>query len=201
MGEIARSTLTKYNTVRNKVAEYINQKYERDDLPVTSVSYDFLEDVHCFLVFEQKLTHNTAVTYIEFIEKIFRLAVKYHIINEKQKPPYFYRKREITSTDYLTIEEIDNLEELRGNPEVNNELLLLFLFSCYTGVTDTEIVHINTEDIVEGDSEEDLWLVGEGVEPWELRYVPLFVEVEDIIDMFTKKKSRSGFRIFISCRA
>jgi hypothetical protein len=187
-GEIARSTLTKYKTIRKKVAAYINMVHKRDDLPVKVIPPRFLKEFHCNLVFEQKITHNTAVTYIEMLQKIFRLAIDNDLIYKKDMPDYSYTKRKISSTDYLTIRELIRIEELRGNNDINRDFLLMFLFSCYTGVTETEINHINTEDIVEEESEEDLWLAAEGVERWEIRYVPLSIEAEDIIGMFERKR-------------
>jgi site-specific recombinase XerD len=191
-GEITKSTLTKNKTVRNKVEAYIKQAFKRDDLPVTVIPRNFLENFHNNLVFEQGITHNTAVTYIVMLEKVFRLAIKNQWIVDKQKPTYPYRKRKVSSTDYLTIEELDRLEELRSKPGINKEALLLFLFSCYTGVTLTEMMHLNTEDVIEEESEDDLWLAAEGVEHWEIRYVPVSIEAENIIGMFEKKRLLQG---------
>jgi len=187
-GEVTKSTLTKYKTIRKKVAAYINLVLDRDDLMLKMVSPRFLDDLHCSLIFEQKITHNTVVTYIEMLEKIFRIAIDDDLIRTNEKPVYFYKKRKISSRDYLTMNELTKIEQLRGNSDINRDVLLLFLFSCYTGVTDTEIMHINTEDIVEEDSEEDLWLAAEGIEHWEIRYVPLSIEAEDIILMFKRKR-------------
>jgi len=191
-GEVTKSTLTKYKTIRKKVAAYIDQTFEKDDLSFNKVHSSFLNDLHYNLVIEQNFTHNTAVTYIEMLEKIFRLAIRYRLIEESHKPNYQYRKRAVSSSDYLTIKELFNLEDLHFKSDRLNNIYKLFLFSCYTGVTDTEIMHINTEDIVEEDSEEDLWLAAEGVEHWEIRYVPLFIEAEDIIDRFDKRRAEQG---------
>ena len=184
--ELSKSTLTKYKTVRRRVAEFIEERFSKTDIKISDAPDSFYNDLHEFLVFENNINHNTAVTYIEMLGKIFRLAVDYDLIIKNQLPTYHYKKRKVPSSDYLSIRELNKLDQLTFDPGKYRETYLLFLFSCYTGVSHTEMKYLNTEDVVEEQDEEDLWLAGEGIEHWEIRYVPLCIEAEGIVDMFEK---------------
>jgi hypothetical protein len=180
--EKSKSTLTKFSTIREKVAKYIAEKYNQNDLAFSKINKSFCNDFHDFLTRNKKIAHNTAVTYVQMLGKIFRIAIQTKLINSD--PSFFYnqtKKKKIA--EYLSLKEVDAFQKAFQTNREQSLVKNLFLFSCFTGLSYEELKTISTDHIVEV-ADSTLWLFVSRSLSYGTRRIPILEETQEIIDIY-----------------
>ncbi len=72
--DFVKATLTKYNTVRSKTADYIRHKFKKHDIYLESIDYAFVTGFEMYLKTEAGIEHNTAMRYMKNLKKVVNLA-------------------------------------------------------------------------------------------------------------------------------
>lgn len=130
---LTKSTWTKYNTTKKHIINFLQWKYQIDNIDIRELKYEFITDFEFFLKAEKNISINTNAKYIKNIKKIIKECVakgwltKDPFLNYKvkhqdvNKPPLSAHELKVIEKKVLSINRLSIVKDL-------------FIFSCYTGV-------------------------------------------------------------------
>ena len=176
------TTLIRYETTLNHVAEFIKSKFKVEDIYLNSLNHEFIADLEHYLRTVRKCNNNTSVKYIKNFKKIVRVAIKNDWL--KRDPFFNYRasvkpvKREFLDTEEITLLEnkvfhIPRLEQVRD----------IFIFSCYTGLAYKDVQELSEDNIRSGIDGEK-WIFTERTKTSVKSNIPLLPKALQIIDKY-----------------
>ena len=140
------------NQIRNKNLKnkeyYTNalnvfMKFLKKDTDIMKITPAIIED------YARTITHlstHTQFAYISALKIILNDAIKQEIITKN--PVQIRIKREEPKTVFLTIEEIQRINQITD--KVNIQVRNAFLFSCFTGLRKSDIYNLTWDNIEEG---------------------------------------------------
>lgn len=152
---LAPGTMKNYYTTAGYLKEFVQQQYRRSDIYLSELDYGFITQLEHFLRkrvpedHQKKLENNGLMKHLERFHKIIRLAVKMSWLD---KDPFvmFQLKFEKTERGYLTIAELNKLENKKLSFERIAYVRDLFVFSCYTGLAYIDVMDLTEDNLVRG---------------------------------------------------
>ncbi|MCR9253711.1 MAG: site-specific integrase, partial [bacterium] len=125
---------------------------------------------------------NTAMKHIERLRKMINLAIK---IEWLDKDPFakFSPKFNRTKRGYLNEEELNNIINKEFKIERLQQVRDLFVFSCFTGLSYSEVYDLEPTHIVKG-IDGDTWIEGQRKKTGEFYAVPLLPHAHQIIEKY-----------------
>ena len=141
-----KATWTKYCTTKNHITEFLKWKYRISDINLKELNYEFVTDFEFYLKSEKSIDVNTNAKYIKNLKKIVTECVAKNWLD---KDPFMaYKvKRKQTERQYLTEAEIQAIEEKELEIERLVHIRDLFLFSCYTGLSYTDVYNLTPNNV------------------------------------------------------
>ncbi|EKF53958.1 integrase family protein [Galbibacter marinus] len=145
-GERSESTYYKYKIVYNHVAEFIKNRYHRDDMAFRELTCDFIREFDFFLRIDKECSHNTVWVYTMPLYRVAELAVKNGLIRKNPFEDYEISMKE-NDRSYLLKEQVEAL--LMHSPSKSYYELVkdLFVFSCFTGLSYIDIKQLKNTNI------------------------------------------------------
>lgn len=138
-----------YKTTLSYLEEFIKMQYNRKDIPLKDINYKFCERYFHFLTSEKPCNNNGANKHIQRLKKIINYALKMGYINANTVASYSVNFTPFNRSK-LTWEEINKLKKLKlDNPTLKN-VLQVFLFQCYTGLSYSDVKKINRNHLIVG---------------------------------------------------
>ncbi|MFD0795162.1 site-specific integrase [Mucilaginibacter litoreus] len=180
--DYVKATLTKYKTIRSKVAEYILHKYNRSDIYLDLLEYSFVTGFEKYLKIEAGIDHNTAMAYIKRLKRIISLAVHNHWIPYNPFAAFKCTTRKVTREE-LNPEELERLIDKNFAVKRLEEVRDCFLFSCYTGYAFVDASKLTSANIVIGNDGE-MWMKTNRTKTEIAANVPLLPQAIDIINKY-----------------
>jgi site-specific recombinase XerD len=157
-GDRSDGSMTKFLTVRKHLEEFIKNKYNKKDIDLKQLKFQFIENFDLFLRNEKSIKNNTTVKYIRASRKIVKGSIlKYGWLDKDPFTPYEGRLVEI-DTIYLTEEELHKIESKQFQSERLQVVKDIFVFCCYCGYAPadvTQLTALNLQRHVDG----QLWLM------------------------------------------
>ena len=142
-------TQKNYFTTHKYIFLFLKLKHKKSDMFLSELSYQFIIDFERFLRTQKSMGNNTVMKHIERLRKMVGLAFKMEWI---AKDPFInfeakYEKRERT---FLTLEELQAIENKTfGIPRL--QLIKdLFVFSCYTGLSYGDVMKLTNQNLCIG---------------------------------------------------
>ncbi|MBD1385414.1 site-specific integrase [Mucilaginibacter rigui] len=154
--DYVKATLTKYKTIRSKVAEYILQKYGKSDIYLDTLEYSFVTGFEKYLKIEAGIDHNTTMAYIKRLKRIISLAVHNNWIAYNPFSAFKCTTRKVTREE-LNPDELETLTNKQFAIKRLEEVRDCFLFSCYTGYAFVDASKLTAANIVIGNDGE-MWM-------------------------------------------
>lgn len=147
--EFSAGTAERYRTCKKHIADFIQKKYKKNDIPVQDVDHKFITDFEYYLKTTRKCAHNSAIKYITNFKKIIRIA---HANNWIDKDPFLHWKGrlKIVEREFLTEEEIQRIIDLNLKIERLDQVRDIFIFCCFTGLAYADVKKLTKNDIVIG---------------------------------------------------
>lgn len=147
--EYSPRTLQRYETTRNHLQKYIELNYKEQDYPVKKVDIIFINGFIYYLKTERDCSHNTALKYLSYFKKIVRIAFANGWI---EKDPFFNLKfkARMIERDFLTKGELLKIIERNFSMPRLERVKDIFLFSCYTGLSFSDVSKLGRNDIIIG---------------------------------------------------
>jgi site-specific recombinase XerD len=181
--DYAPGTLKKYKTALASLQAFIQWKFVKGDIAITELNYQFVTDYEFYLKSVRGLKHNTAMGIIKKLKKIVRQCVANEWIDRDPFMSYKVKTVE-TNRAYLLEEELNNM----ANKHIEVERLALvrdlFLFSCFTGLSYSDVAKLTARDIVTGIDGEK-WIFINRTKTEDPARLPLLPIAMDIIKKYS----------------
>ena len=187
--DFKESTWEKFNEILPAIKDYIFFKYQKKDMSLNKLDYNFIEDFDYFLRTEKNNSQVTINKKIQRLKKVIKVARKQKLLDfnpfEEHKP-----KQAKTKIIFLTQDELDKLKEKEFQSEILNKVRDCYIFCCYTGLGYSEMFSLKKSDLKQ-DDEGTLWIYKERQKTERAFSIPLiFSEPLEIIE---KYKSESEY--------
>lgn len=143
----ARHTYIRYLTTRKHLYNFLQYKYEIEDIPLRSLDMQFIKDFHFYLSTVLRLKTISLNDYLILLRKMGRLAVKQRTL---KRDPFAGYRLEIPPVNhrYLTGEQLEKIM----NADLRTYRLChtrdLFVFAVFTGLGRAELAELTTDHII-----------------------------------------------------
>jgi site-specific recombinase XerD len=146
-GQLARSTHDRYRHSIKILQQFLEERYKRTDYPLKEVDYAFLRSYEQFLMIDRSCQHNSAMKRMKELRKIILEAKRMNLILSDPFDNYTISIQR-TEREFLSLAEIESIENLDSLPTRLQKIRRAFLFQCYTGISFTDLAHLTKKDIV-----------------------------------------------------
>jgi len=185
--DYVKATLTKYKTIRGKVAEYVVHKYHKPDIYLDALEYGFITGFEKYLKIQAAIDHNTAMSYIKRLKRIISISVNNHWISFNPFVAFKCTTRKVVRQE-LTEDEVRRLAEKKFAIKRLEEVRDCFLFSCYTGYAFIDASKLSLENIATG-KDNEMWIRTNRTKTEISANVPLLPQAIKIIDKYREHES------------
>jgi site-specific recombinase XerD len=194
--KLCEKTMCHYRTSQKYVFEYITKKYKSSDIYLQELDYEFVLGFENFLRrynpnhYQKKIGNNAVMKHIQRIRRIVTLAFHMEWID---RDPFvkFKPKLEKRERGFLTDAELKSIENLSISIERLSVVRDLFIFSCYTGISYSDIMHLKRNDIKLG-MDGNYWIMSKRNKTGVPFKIPLLATVETLIEKY-KNHPRTHF--------
>lgn len=144
---ITQLTANKYHRLLRYLREYTQVQYEKDDLPLSLVDYEYIDGFNTFLQTAHNCNNNGAVNLLCCLKNFILYAIRNEWI---EKNPFRYYKMKIDKTNIktpLTKSELDLLICKQMPNDRLDRIRDVFVFCCLTGLAFTDADHLRREHL------------------------------------------------------
>ncbi|WP_027078863.1 site-specific integrase [Maribacter antarcticus] len=184
--DIELATWKKYYYACIQAESFIRWQYKKQDIPFSKLTIQFLDDFEFYLKTEKKQRQVTVNKTIQRFRKPILTAVGEGYLD---KDPFVLHKprRVIKGVIFLTVEELDTLENYEIIQPRLQVVKDLFIFCCYTGLAYHEMSILQREHIIKGfDGNE--WIQMKRKKTGKMISVPLLPKAKTILDKYKDDK-------------
>lgn len=180
--EFSYGTLKRFKSVLNSLKSFIKFQYKETDVPISHLNHQFITEYEFYLKTVQKVQHNTAMCNIKKLKKIVRLCVANEWL---AKDPFLSYKITTRETHRAFLSELE-LEQLASKHFAVQRLELvkdLFLFSCFTGLSYSDVAGLTPADIAVG-IDREMWIHTTRTKTDTASRIPLLPTALSILDKY-----------------
>lgn len=184
-----KRTFDKYVSVRNRLQQFIQQRYDLSDMMLEDVNPKFINDFDTFLRHDFKVANNHAMKMRQKLRTIFKMA---HDNGWVSKNPFSAAKIQFepVEREVLTKAELVTLMQTDMKVERLDRMRDIFVFSCFTGLAHCDVANLTADNIVT-DERGQLWIKTHRQKTAEPVDIPL-LEIPQMI--LNKYKGTKGMR-------
>ena len=162
--------------------EFIQSKYQREDLYLRELNLSFIQGFHSFLLGEKKMGQNSSTKHLKFLKKLLNMAVSNSYIS--YNPVNAYKiEREPVEIDFLDEEELRKIINFDTPIPRFERAKDMFLFGCFTGLSYIDIKTLTAEHF-EKDATGRIWIKKRRVKTGVLSRIPLLPIAKLILDKY-----------------
>lgn len=141
-----QKTYTRYELTKNRLAEYIHDKYNVEDITFREINVVFIEGFYLFIRENYPCTHNTAMKFIQRFRTVVLFAHNLGLITFNPFGAYKL-KFEYVERDFLEQAELDRIYQKTFASKRLEQVRDIFIFSCYTGLSYVDVCELTPENI------------------------------------------------------
>lgn len=141
-----QKTYTRYELTKNRLAEYIHNKYNVEDITFREINVVFIEGFYLFIRENYPCTHNTAMKFIQRFRTVVLFAHNLGLITFNPFGAYKL-KFEYVERDFLEQAELDRIYQKTFASKRLEQVRDIFIFSCYTGLSYVDVCELTPENI------------------------------------------------------
>ena len=144
---LTQLTANKYHRVLRYLTEYVRERYGKEDVPLSSIDYEFLDGFNTFLQTAHRCHHNGAINLLDCVKNFTLYCLRNEWLEKDPFRHYKLKEEHNKSKDHLTKSELDPLLK---KPLPNERLARIrdvFSFCCLTGLAFTDVDHLKAEHI------------------------------------------------------
>jgi site-specific recombinase XerD len=152
---LAPGTIRNFGITENYINKFLQQKLKTTDINLNRLNYKFISDLEMYLVnyypkgHPKAMSHNTVMKHLQRLRKIVNLAYQLEWIEKdpfiRWKPTFEQKQRE-----FLSANELSNLETYNFRIDRLDRVRDLFVFSCYTGISYSDIMALTDKNLIVG---------------------------------------------------
>jgi site-specific recombinase XerD len=190
--EFAPGTLKKFKTALSSLEAFVKWKFSKADIAISDLNYQFITEYEFYLKTVRGLQHNSAMGIIKKLKKIVRQCVANDWIVKDPFMNYKIKTHE-THRAYLLEDELKIIASKYIQVERLSQVRDVFLFSCYTGLSYSDVAKLTSSDIASGIDNEK-WIFTKRTKTGEASRIPLLPIALTIIERYRNhpKTSSSG---------
>jgi site-specific recombinase XerD len=147
---LAIGTMRNYNNSYRQLEHFISQKYHVLDIPVRQLDIAFIGNYDFYLRIDCRQMPNTVLQSMIHLRKMIRLAIKRGIINRDPFSGYS-PERPKAKQRYLPREEFSKMKKAKFKNPSHDFIRDMFVFSCYTGLSFSDLYQLTYEQLVTTD--------------------------------------------------
>ena len=150
-------TYTRYELTKNRLIEFLKDKYNLTDIPVKEINTVFLQDFYLFLRNTHNSGNNNAMKMLQRLRTILSYVKSTGLVFID---PYINFKMSFEKTDrnFLEKEEIDIIYNKNFTSDRLEKVRDVFVFSCYTGLSYCDLASLKQENIVKA-FDNNMWIM------------------------------------------
>lgn len=186
---LTKGTIKNFGVTENYLNRFLNKEKKSTDIYLKELDYKFLCDFENFLAnywpagHPKILGQNTVMKHIQRLRKMVTLAYHMEWIQRdpfiRWKPVYEKKQRE-----FLSENELSNMENHEFDIERLDRVRDLFVFSCYTGISYIDIMHLTKDNLVRG-LDGGNWIYTKRQKTKSSVKVPLLDKAEKVIEKYS----------------
>ncbi|MFD2285020.1 site-specific integrase [Pedobacter petrophilus] len=176
------STFQSYQSSIRHVKQFLQLKYEVQDINIKKVDFKFITDYELFLRIDRGNNAMSARKYIVHLKKImlYCLGAGWIVGN----PFLNYRNTaKAKARTFLNMEELNRIKNREFPLERLNIVRDIFIFSCYTGLSYIDVKQLRLDQISKGD-DGNLWIFIKRQKTETPCHIPLLDEAKVILDRY-----------------
>ena len=150
---ITYTTLEKYLATQRRMSEYILYQYNKKDIPLKEVNYQFVNNYEIYLKSKSGCGHNSSVKHLRYLKKILTDALKNRYITTDPFDNYRLGYKAVDK-EYLLESEVKKLLSKKFSVKRLEEVRDVFVFQCFTGIAYIDVANLTNENIIEGENNE-----------------------------------------------
>lgn len=166
------------------LSRFIQYRYRVEDYPAQRVDQTFLQEYEQYFTVELSFKVNTTAGYLSMFASVLKELHKQKVIDTYPFLNYSIRW-DVGTPRYITKAELQKIADLDYTQLQEYEIVSrdMFLFSCYTGLSYTDVYHLTREHIIE---ESDItWIRKPRQKTDKVCHIPLFPEALEIINLYS----------------
>ena len=178
------STLVRYQISIERLKEFLKADIAGNGIYIEDLDYAFMKRYDSFLRIKYACSHNTAMKYLKHLKKVINQAVVFGYVKNNLIANYKTAYKE-TNRGYLTNEELKILKEKVFRLDRLDETRDIFLFTCYTGISYSDLKELSGKNIqinINGQKTIVLERLKTGVRS----VIPLLSEALEILDKYSQ---------------
>lgn len=181
--EYVEGTVRKFNTTFSYLKEFLQNKYQKDDISLPEVNQEFVREFEFFLKTDKACQNNSALKHIKNFRKVIRIAISNEWI--KKDPFLGLRfKTEEVNIDFLSEEELKRIRQKEIDIPRLECIRDIFVFCCFTGLAFVDVSQLTTDDLVK-DTQGKIWIRKSRQKTKEMCTIPLITAAKEILDKYS----------------
>lgn len=155
--DYAEATITRYETTLTHIENFLSEYYSVNDILLKKLDFAFVSNLEQYFKVTRTCNHNSTMKYIKNVKKIVHFAMEQDWLDAD---PFFKFKTTIKEVhrEFLTEEELINLETKEISTKRLELVRDIFVFSCYTGLAYIDVSELTRDNIRKGIDGND-WIV------------------------------------------
>ena len=168
---------------RGHLAAFLRHRYRVSDFPVHKADKAFIEDLEAYFAQEKAFKLNTTAGYLTVLASLLKDLYKRRVIDTYPFMGYSIRW-DVGTPRYITKEELRRIIDLDDTQLGSYECVSrdMFLFSCFTGLSYTDIYHLTRDHLIEEGGM--TWIRKPRVKTGRMCHIPLLPEASAIIEQY-----------------
>lgn len=185
---LAPGTIINFGITENYIKRFLTTSLKTTDVFLKQLDYKFICDFETFLHkywpkgHPKAMNHNTVMKHLQRLRKMVTLAFHMEWLDKdpfiRWKPTWEKKERE-----FLSENELSNLETYYFPIERLERVRDLFIFSCYTGISYADIITLNEFNISKGIDGND-WIISKRQKTKIPIKVPILDKAQEMIDKY-----------------
>jgi site-specific recombinase XerD len=142
------TTLSKYLATQKRIADFMLYKYEKVDMPIRDVGFQFVTDYEVYLKSVCGCGHNSTVKHLRYLKQIISNALKNRYISIDPFDDYTLGYKPVKK-EFLIEPEIKKLMNKKFEAKRLAEVRDVFLFQIFTGLAYIDAANLTEDNIIE----------------------------------------------------
>ncbi len=185
---LAPGTLKNYGATEKYLIRFLKKQFYQEDIKLKDITSKFIFEFEYFLRTYEPVDHHKALSnngvmkHMERFKKLINLALK---IDWLEKDPFrkFTPKFDKVEREFLTPAELEKIKSKNFIGTRLSQVRDIFIFSCYTGLSYIDVVHLSEGNIIIG-MDGERWISTHRQKTFSKVFLPLLPQAETILKKY-----------------
>lgn len=186
------ATLKHYEVTQRYLIKFVKANYRIDDVLLKDLDYGFIQEFDTFLRnykpqdHHKPISNNGVKVHLVRLKKMVHLAENMEWIERNPFATYKIKMKKV-AREFLTETELIKIEEKVLGLERLEMIRDLFIFSCYTGLSYVDLIHLTPRQVVQT-SDGETWIRTAREKTLEPVNVPLLPKALDLLNKYRENE-------------